>query len=135
MTKTAIGIIALVAGLAAIFGVWYALQPPPKPMTLKECRAALTGSAEFKKTVESMDETNRTAAYETAAMRCVLDHDSNTASWPEDKKMAVIAHAYCEKQAGGNPLIQQVCEAMAEKEYQKLQKYGTGVLTTPENLK
>ena len=82
-----------------------------------------------------MDETNRAAATETGAMRCVLDHDPETSSWSDEKKLAVVIHAYCEHQAAENYLIQAACESMAGKEYERVKKYGVDVLTTPAILK
>jgi hypothetical protein len=85
MTKTPLLIVLAVA--IAIIPIWFFgfVNVRPKPMSIEQCRAALGTSTEFRKFLDNMDETNRLAAYETGAMRCVLDRDPETASWPEEK--------------------------------------------------
>lgn len=36
---------------------------------------------------------------EASAIRCVVDHDPETYSWPEDQKIQLIAHRFCSGKA------------------------------------
>jgi hypothetical protein len=94
MNKTLI--ITVLAVGVTIFGIWYfdLVHAAPKAMTIEQCGTALRASTEFGKLVDNMDERNRSAAYETGAMRCVLDHDPETASWSDEKKLAIVGRAF-----------------------------------------
>jgi hypothetical protein len=135
MTKALI--LTSLAVVVAISGIWYfdLVHATPKPMTIEQCRTALAASTDFRKLVDNMDETNRSAAYETGAMRCVLDHDQETASWSAEKKLAVVMRAYCNKQAGGNYMIQVFCEEMSEKEQKRYKEHGMEGIIIPKNIR
>ena len=135
MKKTLV--ITALAVVVAISGIWYfdLFRAIPKPMTIQQCRTALAASTEFRKLVDNMDETNRSAAYETGAMRCVLDHDQETASWPDEKKLAVVTRAYFNKQANGNYLTQVVCEELVDKEKKRYQEHGIEGIIIPKTIK
>jgi hypothetical protein len=134
MTKALI--LAALAVVVAISGIWYfdLVHATPKPMTIDQCRTALAASTEFHKFVDNMDEANRSAAYVTGAMRCVLDHDQETASWSAEKKLAVVMRAYCNKQAGGNSLVQVLCDEIAEKELKRYKEHGIEAIIIPNTL-
>ena len=130
-------IITALAVVVAICGIWYfdLVHATPKPMTIEQCRTALVASTEFRKLVDNMDETNRSAAYETGAMRCVLDHDAETASWSDDKKLAVVTRAYCNKQAGGNYITQVFCEELMDKEKKRYKEHGMEGIIIPKTIR
>lgn len=132
---SAIGILAV-----AIVGWFIYPAKPGHPATpMETCRAALETSEPFRSLIARMDATNREAAYETASMRCVLDSDPKSAGWSEEKKRAVVVHAFCEKRSGGNVQTEMRCETvmgeMMATAQARLEKYGPEAIFTPENLK
>jgi hypothetical protein len=120
-------------GMIAV-GFWW-VHANPEPMTIEQCGAAARASTDFQKLIADMDEANRAAAYETGAMRCVLDHDPETASWPEDKKQVVIIRAYCQKKADGNYVAQAYCEELLDKERKRVNEYGRELIFIPKSLR
>jgi len=62
--------------------------------------------------------------YDTAAARCVLDHDPETASWSESLKLATIAYGYCDKEANGNGIILSMCFDLMMKGKEQIDKTG-----------
>ena len=126
-------ICSIAVGMIAV-GIWW-VHANPKPMTIEECRTAASASTEFQKLIANMDEANRAAAYETGAMRCVLEHDPETASWPEEKKRVIVMRAFCNKHASGNYLAQVVCEELTNKEAQRYKEYGIDAIIIPKILR
>jgi hypothetical protein len=127
-------IITVVAVGVIVFGIWW-VHATPQPMTIEQCGTALAASTEFQKFVANMDEANRAAAHETASMRCVLDHDPETVSWSEEKKLAIITRAYCSKQASGNYLAQVFCEQLMDKESKRYKEYGSESIIIPKSIR
>jgi hypothetical protein len=130
-------IITVLAVGVTIFGIWYfdLVHAAPKAMTIEQCGTALRASTEFGKLVDNMDERNRSAAYETGAMRCVLDHDPETASWSDEKKLAIVGRAFCDKHAGGVDLTKIFCEGLFDKESERSKKYGMESIIIPKTIR